>query len=665
MQAFLLFFIAIIIYSNTANHEYVYDDLIVIQNNSEVQKGIAGIPDLLTKDSFYGYNHGQSDLTGGRYRPLSLITFAIEHEIFGDNAPPEHIMNVLLYALCCVILLFTLYKIFPAIPSLVIFSGAFLFSLHPAHTEVVANIKSRDEILCLLFILFTFFFWMELLKEKKVLSLILALASFILALLSKEHAIFLLIWLPLAWWLNNKSSLKKILISLVPFIVVGAIYLFIRSSFVGTVGDRTSTDVMNNPYYLATATEKYATIFSVLLIYFLKSFYPYQLSYDYTFSAIPYQNFSSPFVICGLILILALSIWTIFSIVKKQNHSLLVLIWLLPIILVSNLFFNVGAPLADRFLFLPSIGICVVMVGALKMIFKTIKEEWIRNQIVFLLVIAIGFFYGIKTYSRNSDWKSNSKLFAVDEPKVPNSVKATLNYGSILMEESEKETNPEIKKEKLNHALQLFKKGISIYPTADLLNHLGAYYSIKKQLDSSEYYYRKSLEIKNDFAMAKTNLIGILQEKGVKLHAEKKEDSAMLVFRKQLELDSTFADAYNNVGTVYFSLLKFDSSKHYFIHTLTLDPAHISAKLNLANTYLSIGNNYFLKNNFDSAIANYYHATLFKPDYTEAFANTGVIYMQQKKYQLAKSCFEKALSINPYHDFSKARLAECEKFISN
>ncbi len=664
LQAIVLFFVAIGIYANTFNHEYVYDDIIVIQSNSVVQKGIAGIPDLLTKDSFYGYNQGNSDLTGGRYRPLSLITFALEHELFGNNAPFAHIMNVLLYALTCVLLLFTLYLLFPSLSPLIIFGGALLFVVHPSHTEVVANIKSRDEILCLLFILATFFFWMKLLKEKKVLFLIVALFAFALALLSKEQAILLLVWLPLAWWLNKETTVKRILISLIPFIIVAGFYLFIRSLFVGTIGDRVSDDIMNNPYLLASGLEKLASIFYALLLYLVKSFYPYSLSYDYTYNAIPYSNFSQPQVWFSLLLFSAMSVWIVVSIFKKQYHALLLLIWLLPIILVSNLFFNVGAPFADRFLFLPSIGICLMMVGTLFMFYKIQKDETKRKLTIFIVVLIVTGFYSFETFERNFDWKSNKSIFAADEPKVPNSVKATLNYGSILMTEADTSKDETIKQEKLDSAFHLFKRGIGVYATADLYNHLGAYYNLINQTDSSEYYYQKSIGVK-DFAMAKSNLLGVLQKKGAKLHTEKKEDSALLVFRKQIELDSTYADAYNNIGTVYFALQKFDSAEFYFNKTLVLQPTHQLATSNLANTYLNKGNHFFQLNNYDVALEYYIKAIKFKPDYVEAYANAGVIEMQKKNYSAAKKYFETALQYNPQHEFSRTRLMECEKFISN
>ena len=163
--------------------------------------------------------------------------------------------------------------------------------------------------------------------------------------------------------------------------------------------------------------------------------------------------------------------------------------------------------------------------------------------------------------------------------------------------------------------------------------------------------------------MAKTNLLGVLQKKGAKLHTDKKEDSALIVFRKQLGLDSNYADAYNNIGTVYFALQKFDSAEFYFQKTLALQPTHQLATSNLANTYLNEGNYFFQKNNYDIASEYYIKAIKFKHDYVEAYANAGVIEMQKKNYTKAKKYFETALQYNPQHEFSRTRLMECENHL--
>ena len=150
----VVFILGFVLYANTLGNGYAFDDSIVITDNQFTQKGFAGIPDLLTKDFFEGLYGKSLELTGGRYRPLSLVSFAIERGIFGDNPLIGHLVNALIYGLCC-LFLFHVVARFTSYTSSIPYVTSILFCFHPIHTEVVANIKSRDEILCFLFLMLT------------------------------------------------------------------------------------------------------------------------------------------------------------------------------------------------------------------------------------------------------------------------------------------------------------------------------------------------------------------------------------------------------------------------------------------------------------------------------------------------------------------------------
>src|SRR5690606_21601064 len=145
-------------------------------------KGFAGIGDILTKDaydSYYRQLNTTNQLNGGRYRPLSIVTFAIEQQFFGAvpedkvdsvlkqsvaygvrgpqeqqlvrNMHVRHVVNVLIYMLSVVVILYFLRFIVFKEHHLMAFIAALLFTVRPIHTEVVANVKSRDEIMSFLF----------------------------------------------------------------------------------------------------------------------------------------------------------------------------------------------------------------------------------------------------------------------------------------------------------------------------------------------------------------------------------------------------------------------------------------------------------------------------------------------------------------------------------
>ena len=181
------------------------------------QEGISGIPGLLTKDSFFGFFkvEGKASLVaGGRYRPLSLITFAIEQEIFGDNATIRHIINALFYTLLCILIYLITIKAFNHTSlkkNLPLFAlvTALIFAFHPIHTEAVANIKGRDEIMTFLFALGTLWAALRYLKTQQILFVVLGAVFFGLALLSKENAITFLAVIPLAYWVFTKARLRN------------------------------------------------------------------------------------------------------------------------------------------------------------------------------------------------------------------------------------------------------------------------------------------------------------------------------------------------------------------------------------------------------------------------------------------------------------------------
>jgi protein O-mannosyl-transferase len=189
LQALIVLVLSLAFYCNSFLNEYALDDGIVIVKNEYVQEGTSGIFDILTKDaydSYYRQLNSSNELKGGRYRPLSIVTFAVEQEFMGSldkdsvkailqqnmlsGIGPEqkekinhemhvrHVLNVVWYILSLLALLYFLrYIVFRGNPLMALIA-AVIFTIHPIHTEVVANVKSRDEIMSLLFICLTFIF---------------------------------------------------------------------------------------------------------------------------------------------------------------------------------------------------------------------------------------------------------------------------------------------------------------------------------------------------------------------------------------------------------------------------------------------------------------------------------------------------------------------------
>jgi hypothetical protein len=186
---------AFLLYAQSIQYYYTLDDHAVIDQNKYTKMGFAGIPTLIKTDYLYGVNNGLD--RGPVYRPISIIMFAIEWSFFPNNAHINHFMNVLLYSISCSVLFILLCKIFNKLNLLFPFICTLLFAAHPIHTEVVNNIKSRDEILCFLFGILSIFYFIKSISKQSILYIILGSISFFLAMLSKETGVTFLIVIPL------------------------------------------------------------------------------------------------------------------------------------------------------------------------------------------------------------------------------------------------------------------------------------------------------------------------------------------------------------------------------------------------------------------------------------------------------------------------------------
>ena len=465
----ILFISSCLLYANTISHEYALDDQLAIYENKFVTKGIAGIGDLMTNDAFVGFfgDRGSKLISGGRYRPLSFVTFALEWEVFSNNPHVSHAINVLLYGfLCCAIYYFLLLLFkkegqngkFDFISSLP-FLGAMLYCFHPIHTEVVANIKGRDELLCFLFGMLSFIYYLKFFDEKKWSSYLILFTLFFFALMSKENAITFIAVFPLISFIRGRSFLKMFDKSFLSVIVATILFLVLRSKFTAvSVADQT-TEILNNPFVLASTSEKYATILYSFLKYFILLIFPHPLTHDYYFNQIPYKKFSDPVVlmaIAGLIIILYLTLknWK-----EKSPIFFGIVFYFITFSIVSNVLFTVGIIMNERFVFISSLGFCICLAYFM---LKFKLNQTVAGQIGLISFVLI--LYSFKTIDRNFAWKNNNTLFATDFVTSNQSAKVSTSFGGMLYEDAIKLKDTAAKRRMLDSSIIVLKHGIDIYP---------------------------------------------------------------------------------------------------------------------------------------------------------------------------------------------------------
>lgn len=208
----IVFVAAFLLYSNTIFNYYNMDDELVTINHRNTSRGLSAISDILSQyyyEDDMGYKY--------EYRPITHLSFAIEHEFLGESPHISHAINVLLYALVCLLLFVFLKNLFPKNLKLLAWIATLLFVFHPIHTEVVASIKNRDELLAVFFGLAGGHIAIKALREKKIWWNIVAGGLFFLALLSKVIFFPFLILIPIGLILFKRLSFKNLLSVTIPF----------------------------------------------------------------------------------------------------------------------------------------------------------------------------------------------------------------------------------------------------------------------------------------------------------------------------------------------------------------------------------------------------------------------------------------------------------------
>lgn len=181
----IIFLLVAVLYGSTLLNGYNMDDELVARNHLLTSKGIAAIPEIFTSP-YYQDNQGYAY----EYRPIVLLTFAVENQFFGDNPLVSHVFNLLLYGLACVVLTYVLKQLFNGINEATVIAIALVFVVHASHTEVVSSIKNRDELLALLFSLLSLRATLTYVSTHSTKWHVIWIAvSFTLALLSKTTVI--------------------------------------------------------------------------------------------------------------------------------------------------------------------------------------------------------------------------------------------------------------------------------------------------------------------------------------------------------------------------------------------------------------------------------------------------------------------------------------------
>jgi tetratricopeptide (TPR) repeat protein len=577
--------VVLLIYGKTVGYDFTLDDGLFIQNHSSVQKGLAGIPEIFSQGSMEG-NNGSKGLQP--YRPLTLTTFAMDIAISGGNPAYSHFVNVLLYVLLSFVIIQWLSTLWPKMSNWLILAICLLFIAHPVHIEVVANIKSRDEILAALFGIKA----MQIalapsFDQKRVASIGVVFLLFLAALLSKESAITLLPIFLLTLLLLSARTKKETIIRLIPFL--GAVILFFILRWAAlpkaTYNESQENIIHNTLFSQLTLSESIGTRLSFLLEYLRLLIFPWPLSWDYSYNQIPVSEIGGIRSLLSLTLHIFLLVFSLILLRRKPVISFGILFYFLAFLATSNVFFIIGATVSERLLFLPSLGFCIFIVFVIFWLLENVGKESSKNT--FLLMLPVIIVYSAIGIIHTPVWKNNYELFSAGVKSSPQSARANFAMASVYRELAIQgaSVNADSSKFYYEQAIKYYENGLAIYKDdLGLFSYLGScYYEIGDTLNTiKNYTYVLSRDSTDEFSLHELATI----------YANRlKPDSSIYFAKRFVNHYPSKIDGYFLLTGSYFSKKEYSTALIYASKAYKLDSTNQNAIRNMAGVMQALGRN--------------------------------------------------------------------------
>lgn len=651
-----------IFYANTLSLDYALDDrMVILESKYTIKGGWDSVKSIFTEDTFKGYFGSENNVVaGGRYRPMSQLTFMIEFQLFGQDikshlgdvddymnlhdsdhekyfkdstlAVVNHLMNVLYFMLLCLIvyevlaMLFTKYQGTKWYQSLA-FVATVLFALHPIHTEAVANVKGRDEIFAMLGAMAALWCALKYVDKRSWWLLLLELLAITFGLFSKENTITFLAVVPLALYFYPKEKKgMDYLMTLLPIILGSAFFIIVRTNVLGGfMPEDTTHNILNNPYIHSTKVQEVATVLLTWGIYFKLLVFPHPLTHDYYPHQIAITDFSNPLVWVVVVGCVALLVLALRGLKKKTVVSFAILFFVITFSITSNLLFNVGTFMNERFVFIPSLGFLLVIAYLLYQL--TERQSQALGKLSLGLFLLISVLYGVKTFTRNFVWNDDFTLFLTDVKTSENSIKCNVSAGGSelqIWKVHHKERDKNAAYAYLQKALDLEKNSLNAYLLLGELmfwddNPQGAYQAYRnaalidpRNQIAQDNLRKMALAVEDadlkpitnllDEAMNERNAAKVMQsyqlineyldehpESLVGLNIKGNVvgrgmgnlDASIAIYEEVLSKDSTFASSWENMGIAYAIKRNFDKAEYCLKKALHFAPDNENIKQNL------------------------------------------------------------------------------------
>lgn len=460
--------VAVVTYANTLAGGFTFDDTWILLENPLVQD-LGRIGDLLTSP-YWGDRSA-----AGLYRPLTSLSFAIQGALHGMTPFGFHLVNVILHAVASVLVASVAARLSGS--RFVAAASGILFAAHPIHTEAVAGIVGRAEILatCGVLVALRVALAPAASRGSRVGPRAVFALGLVLAMFSKEIG-FVVLPLIVVLGLARRDRVPD-----APWLIgiaaaVAGLMLGAKFAVTGALGvPAESITAVANPAAHADAVSRTATAFAVLTNYASLLVFPDVLSYDYSFDQVSVVDLTSAKAWLGMAVAVAL---TALAIVGRRQLPVVAFgcaMFLLAWLPVSNVFFPIGTIQAERLLYLPSVGFVLCVAEVVRRGFGA------RSRVAWGIVLVVTVALAGRAVVRNFDWRDNRSLFESGIVTSPRSALTHFELGKLLFNEARVEADVRERVKLERRSAELFEEGLAIAPDGDAIALLGLAYLLERR----------------------------------------------------------------------------------------------------------------------------------------------------------------------------------------
>jgi len=683
--------VCVFLYWNSLQCGFVFDDMSAVRDNRDLRPHVP-LRNLLEND-FWG-TPMQKEQSHKSYRPLTVLTFRLNYLLHQLEPLGYHLVNILLHAGVTLLYHSLCLSLVSSTASLI---AALLFAVHPVHTEAVSGVVGRAELLASVFFLLALTNYAKVAQGRrgtKWRGLMWVAGLVTCAMLCKEQGITVIAVCALQeLFVSQKLCLRDLVAvcqalcggktclpdwvrvsvqRLVALCVLGICLMAMRLRVMGSqlpVFTR-----FDNPAAAASSPTRQLSHNYLLSVNSWLLLAPVDLCCDWTMSTVPLvESIADPRNLATIVLYVVLCHLAYRALTSGSRTETAVLVMslgllVLPFIPATNLFFPVGFVVAERVLYLPSMGFCLLVAFGCD---KLMERGWHRT--VTLGLIATLAIHSAKTLTRNAEWKDEYTLFTSGLKVNSGNAKLFNNVGHALESQGKyvealEYFNAAVSVQpddigahinvgrtynnmaKFEEAEEAYLKAKSLLPRAKpgesyqarvAPNHLNVFLNLAtliakngSRLEEADLLYRQAISMRSDYTQAYINRGDIL----LKLNRTKE---AQEVYERALFYDSTNADIYYNLGVVLIEQGRHNQALAYLNKALEYDPDHSQALLNSAMLIQESGNSHLRQTALDRL-----HKIVSKGPVNErVYFNLGMLNMDAKDLDNAETWFRKAVEI--------------------